>query len=123
MSAPEPPAPRRARPSARVARRKARATPPAAPPYLTRTIPPYELMSEEGLVAVERHADQLLDEIGLEIRGDLEAIRLWRAAGAHQRRVAGERAAGSGARNRAPIGTARIHPTRAQSREERPDRR
>ncbi len=87
MSAPEPPAPRRARPSARVARRKARATPPAAPPYLTRTIPPYELLSEEGLVAVERHADQLLDEIGLEIRGDLEAIRLWRAAGA---RISGE---------------------------------
>src|SRR5437868_565220 len=61
MSAPEPPAPR--------------------------TIPPYELLSEERLVAVERHADQLLDEIGLEIRGDLEAIRLWRAAGA---RISGE---------------------------------
>jgi trimethylamine--corrinoid protein Co-methyltransferase len=87
MSAPEPPTPRRARPSARVARQKARATPPAAPPYLTRTIPPYELLSEEGLVEVERHADQLLEEIGLEIRGDLEAIRLWRAAGA---RISGE---------------------------------
>src|SRR5207253_10136557 len=113
-------APARA-PAWHVGKRAPRRPPPK--PYLTRTIPPYELLSEEGLVAVERHADQLLDEIGLEIRGDLEAIRLWRAAGAHQRRVAGARAAGSGARNRAPIGTARIHPTRAQSREERPDRR
>jgi trimethylamine---corrinoid protein Co-methyltransferase len=82
MSAPEPPAPRRARPSARAARQKERAAPPAAPPYLTRAIPPYELLSEEGLEQVERHADQLLEEIGLEIRGDLEAVRLWRAAGA-----------------------------------------
>jgi trimethylamine---corrinoid protein Co-methyltransferase len=83
MSAPEPPAPRRARPGARAARQKER----AAPPYLTRAIPPYELLSEEGLGQVERHADQLLEEIGLEIRGDLEAIRLWRAAGA---RISGD---------------------------------
>src|ERR1700746_2891534 len=82
MSAPVPPAPRRARPSAREARQKARATPPEAPPYLTRIIPPYELLSEEGLQAVEHHADQLLEEIGLEIRGDAEAVRLWRHAGA-----------------------------------------
>jgi len=87
MSAPEPPAPRRARPSARAARQKERAAPSAAPPYLTRAIPPYELLSEEGLGQVERHADQLLEEIGLEIRGDLEAIRLWRAAGA---RISGD---------------------------------
>jgi trimethylamine--corrinoid protein Co-methyltransferase len=82
MSAPQPPAARRARPSARAARQKARATPPAAPPYLTRVIPPYELLSAEGLEQVERHADQLLEEIGLEVRGDEEAIRLWRQAGA-----------------------------------------
>ena len=87
MSAPEPPAPRRARPSARAARQKEHATPSAAPPYLTRAIPPYELLSEEGLGQVERHADQLLEEIGLEIRGDLEAIRLWRSAGA---RISGD---------------------------------
>jgi len=58
-----------------------------APPYITRAIPSYELLSEEGLQAVERHADQLLEEIGFEIRGDAEAIELWRAAGAH---IAGE---------------------------------
>ena len=77
-----PPGGHRARPSARDARQKARAAPPAAPPYLTRAIPPYELLSEEGLLEIERHADQLLEEIGCEIRGDSEAIELWRRAGA-----------------------------------------
>ena len=66
----------------REARQKARAAPPAGPAYITRAIPNYELLSEEGLQAVERHADQLLEEIGFEIRGDREAIALWRAAGA-----------------------------------------
>ncbi len=87
MSSEQPPAPRRARPSGREARQKARAARHVAPPYLTRVIPPYELLSEEGLQQVERHADQLLEEIGLEIRGDAEAIRLWRNAGA---RINGE---------------------------------
>ena len=71
----------------REARQKARAAPPAAPAYITRAIPSYELLSEEGLQAVERHADQLLEEIGFEIRGDAEAIELWRLAGA---RIVGE---------------------------------
>src|ERR1700757_946022 len=66
MSSPERSAPRRARPSGRAARPKARATPPAAPPYITRSIPPYALLSDEGLEQVERHADQLLEEIGFE---------------------------------------------------------
>ena len=82
MSTPQPPPGRRARPSGREARQKARAAAPRAPPYLTRAIPPYELLSEEGLQQVERHADQLLEEIGLEVRGDPQAIELWRAAGA-----------------------------------------
>ena len=82
MSAPEPPAPRRARPSARVARRKARATPPAA----------------EALP----HPDD--PAVRAVVRGRARCGRAPR-------------------RSAAPIGTARIHPTRAQSREERPDRR
>jgi trimethylamine---corrinoid protein Co-methyltransferase len=73
---------RRVRPSGREARQKARAARPTAPAYITREIPAYELLSAEGLEAVERHADLLLEEIGLEIRGDPEAIRLWREAGA-----------------------------------------
>ena len=74
--------PRRARPSARESRRAQRAVRPAGPAYITRAIPPYELLSPEGLEALERHADRLLEQIGLEIRGDAEAIRLWRQAGA-----------------------------------------
>ncbi len=73
---------RRARPSARDSRKAQRAARPAAPAYITRAIPPYELLSPEGLEAVERAADQLLEEVGLEIRGDADAIQLWRQAGA-----------------------------------------
>ncbi len=66
----------------REARLKSRAAPPAAPAYITRSLPDYELLSGEGIEALERHADQLLEEIGLEIRGDAEAVALWRRAGA-----------------------------------------
>ncbi len=81
------PAARRARPSGREARQKARAQRPVAPAYITRELPPYELLSPEGLEAIERHADILLEEIGFEIRGDAEAIALWRKAGA---KIAGD---------------------------------
>jgi trimethylamine---corrinoid protein Co-methyltransferase len=55
---------------------------PATKPFITRVIPPYEMLSEESLILIEEHADRLLEEIGLEIRGDPEAISLWRNAGA-----------------------------------------
>jgi trimethylamine---corrinoid protein Co-methyltransferase len=61
---------------------KVRAIHPAAAPFITRAIPPYEMLGEEALASIEEHADQLLEEIGLEIRGDPEAIGLWRKAGA-----------------------------------------
>src|SRR6202167_1777190 len=61
---------------------RVRATHPAAAPFITRAIPPYEMLSEEALVTIEDHADQLLEDIGFEIRGDAEAIELWRKAGA-----------------------------------------
>ncbi len=64
---------------ARLARRAER---PQAPAYITRNLPPYAMLSEEGLLAIERHADQLLHEIGMEIRGDEVALDLWRKAGA-----------------------------------------
>jgi trimethylamine---corrinoid protein Co-methyltransferase len=74
--------PRRARVSARDARRAQRSLRPSGPAYITRAMPPYELLSAEGLDTIERHADRLLAEVGLEIRGDAEAIELWRRAGA-----------------------------------------
>jgi trimethylamine--corrinoid protein Co-methyltransferase len=70
--------------------RRARKEAPAceAPAYITRRIPRYELLSEEGLAAIDEHADTLLQEIGVEFRGDPEALSLWRQAGAD---VDGER--------------------------------
>jgi trimethylamine--corrinoid protein Co-methyltransferase len=56
--------------------------------YIERQIPPYELLSEEGLVLVERNAETVLEEIGIEFREDPEALELWKQAGAE---VDGER--------------------------------
>ena len=50
--------------------------------FITREIPPYELLGEEGLQLVESNADQLLAEVGVEIRDDAEALQLFRDAGA-----------------------------------------
>jgi trimethylamine---corrinoid protein Co-methyltransferase len=79
-------------------RQRVRATHPAAAPFITRSSPPYEMLEEEQLLTIERHADRILEEIGMEIRGDAEAIRLWRAAGAQ---IEGD------ARVRIPAGLAR----------------
>ena len=57
-------------------------------PCIRRKIPAYELLDEESLVRLEQHAEWLLAEIGIEIRGDPEALRLFREAGAN---VDGER--------------------------------
>ncbi|MBT9289018.1 trimethylamine methyltransferase family protein [Prosthecodimorpha staleyi] len=73
----------RMRSGGRAARQRVRqAGGPPRPAYLTRTIPPYALLSEEGLVRIEEAADRLLAEVGFEIRGDEEANRLFVAAGA-----------------------------------------
>ncbi len=63
-------------------RQRVRAVHPASATYITRKMPPYEPLDEERLIQVEHHADLLLQEIGMEIRGDAEAIRLWKDAGA-----------------------------------------
>ena len=60
----------------------------AAPAYITRRIPYYDLLSEDGLDLIERHADRILGEVGIEFRGDEEALGLFKAAGAD---VKGER--------------------------------
>ncbi len=77
---------RRKRRSRRTYQPNARA--PSAPAYITRHIPCYELLAEDGLIQIERTSHQILAEIGIEIRGDDEAIRLWKEAGAE---VDGER--------------------------------
>jgi trimethylamine--corrinoid protein Co-methyltransferase len=70
---------RRPRPDSR---QRVRARHPATATFITRAIPPYGPLDEENLLQVERHADLLLQDIGMEIRGDAEALRLWREAGA-----------------------------------------
>ena len=46
----------------------------AAPPYITRTLPPYDLLHEEGLAHIETPRRQILAEFGIEIRGDAESL-------------------------------------------------
>ncbi|MGI9310159.1 MAG: trimethylamine methyltransferase family protein [bacterium] len=65
--------------SARIKRRAASAV--AAPVALVRRTPPYDLLDEESLDALERQADWILHRIGVEIR-DAESLALLRRAGA-----------------------------------------
>ena len=51
-------------------------------PFLTRTLKPFEVLSEEGLSILEENADTILQEVGLEFRGDPEARRILADAGA-----------------------------------------
>ena len=79
----------RARGGGREARRAARAEArPAIVPCVTRRVPVYDVMSAEGLELIEHNAETILEEVGVEFRGDPEALALWRDAGAD---VGGER--------------------------------
>ncbi len=51
-------------------------------PYLTRQLPPVEVVSVEGLEAIEHNADTLLEEVGIEIVNFPEAVEIFRGAGA-----------------------------------------
>jgi trimethylamine--corrinoid protein Co-methyltransferase len=66
-------------------------------PFLTRTLAPFEVLGDEGLSQIEANADTILQEVGLEFRGDADALRLLKDAGAD---VQGERV-------RFPLGMAR----------------
>jgi trimethylamine---corrinoid protein Co-methyltransferase len=57
-------------------------------PFLTRSLTPFEVMGEEGLALIEGNADRILEEVGIEFRGDPAALDLLRNAGAD---VDGER--------------------------------
>ena len=77
------------RPSGRDAKRASRAARAASSvPYITRKIPYYEVLGEEGLALMEHNADTILEEIGIDFRDDPEALEIWKAAGAD---VKGER--------------------------------
>ncbi len=77
------------RPSGRDAKRASRAARAASSiPYITRKIPYYEVLGEEGLATLEHNADTILEEIGIDFRDDPEALAIWKEAGAD---VQGER--------------------------------
>ncbi len=75
--------------SGRRDRRAGRATAPAPRmPYIARRITTYDILSDEGLELIERNADLILHEVGIEVRDDPESLALFADAGAD---VSGER--------------------------------
>jgi trimethylamine--corrinoid protein Co-methyltransferase len=66
---------------ARIEARTGAAATPSAPAFIRRRIPNYELVSEEGLALIEATADELLADVGIEIRDDA-SLDLFRDAGA-----------------------------------------
>ena len=85
-----PPEPRRGREARRAARAQRGF---ASIPYITRAIPTTEILGEEGLALIERNADTLLQEIGIEFRDYPGALERFKAAGCD---VKGERDLTSG---------------------------
>ena len=81
--------PKRGRTGGRAGRQAARlATHIEASPYLTRTLKPFEVVSDEGLAIIEHNADVILEEVGVIVRDYPEALEMYAAAGAD---VDGER--------------------------------
>jgi trimethylamine---corrinoid protein Co-methyltransferase len=67
----------------RDARRAARSKPTLVQyPYISRQVPVFDVLGEEGLQTIEYNADTILQEIGIEFRDDEEALAMWRDAGA-----------------------------------------
>ncbi len=72
----------------RQGKRAERAAQAVAAPFTRRLVPRLSLIDEAGIAIVERNADRILDEIGMEFRGDAEVLARFRDAGC---RVEGER--------------------------------
>ena len=66
----------------RAARQEARLHPTVERvPYITRTMTPFEVLSEEGLSIIEENADTILERTGIDFRGTPDALGRFRAAG------------------------------------------
>ena len=79
----------RRRSGGRAARRAARSeAAQEAVPFLTRSMPPVEVVSEEGLVVIEDNAETILEEVGIDFQEYPRALELLGSAGAQ---VDGER--------------------------------
>jgi trimethylamine--corrinoid protein Co-methyltransferase len=51
-------------------------------PYIKRRVPVYEVLEEDGLALIEKNADTILEDIGIEFRDDPDALALWKETGA-----------------------------------------
>ena len=51
-------------------------------PYLTRSVPVYEVLGEEGLATIEEHAEILLERVGVDVVDYPEGLEIFRAGGA-----------------------------------------
>jgi trimethylamine--corrinoid protein Co-methyltransferase len=73
----------RRRSGGRAARQAARTAAAVADavPFITRTLTPFEVLSEEGLATIEDNADAILERVGVEIHGAPDALALLRGAG------------------------------------------
>jgi trimethylamine---corrinoid protein Co-methyltransferase len=52
-------------------------------PYLSRSIPPYEVLGDEGLSIIEENADTILEEVGVEVVDFPDALEIFDSAGAN----------------------------------------
>ncbi len=46
-------------------------------PYLTRSLQPLEVLSQEGLELIEHNADLLLEQVGIDVVGYDEALEIF----------------------------------------------
>ncbi|AVO38762.1 trimethylamine methyltransferase family protein [Pukyongiella litopenaei] len=60
-------------------------------PFITRRIPPYDILDDDGLARIEAAADRILAEIGVEFRDDPETVGLFRGAGGQVREIGRDR--------------------------------
>jgi trimethylamine--corrinoid protein Co-methyltransferase len=51
-------------------------------PYIVRNLPTFDPFDEESIARIEKAADDILAEVGIEFWDDPEVLRLWKAAGA-----------------------------------------
>ncbi|AVX02587.1 [Trimethylamine--corrinoid protein] Co-methyltransferase [Maritalea myrionectae] len=74
--------PRPGREGGRRGRTAGSTTEAPAQAFITRKIPPYEILSDADLQIIEYNADTILEEIGIDIKDDPDAIATFVAAGA-----------------------------------------
>ena len=92
-------------------------------PFLTRKLAPFEVLGEEGLALIEHNADTILEEVGVEFRGDAEALRLLRRGRRRRRRRPRPLPARDVPADRPGDRAAPVHPVRPQPGTQRRDRR